>query len=78
MAKAKSNTGVMLRQPAEMKYAEELEYLFSIDKGTKPFSWRLSPQMVRTFVLGSLATVAANGTHFCVGKYAIAKTRPPN
>ncbi|BAY23013.1 hypothetical protein NIES2100_27770 [Calothrix sp. NIES-2100] len=59
MAKAKSNTTnatsneVMLRQPAEMKYAEELEYLASIDKGTKPFSWRLSPQMVRTFVLGS-------------------------
>ncbi len=61
MAKAKSNNTnsetkdntVMLRQPAEMKYAEELEYLASIDKGTKPFSWRLSPQMVRTFVLGS-------------------------
>ncbi|MDZ7959096.1 MAG: AAA family ATPase [Aulosira sp. DedQUE10] len=64
MAKAKSNTTngassdtkdnvVMLRQPAEMKYAEELEYLASIDKGAKPFSWRLSPQMVRTFVLGS-------------------------
>ncbi|WP_244329167.1 AAA family ATPase [Tolypothrix sp. PCC 7910] len=59
MAKTKSNTTngaskeVMLRQPAEIKYAEELEYLASIDKGTKPFSWRLSPQMVRTFVLGS-------------------------
>ncbi|WP_199322368.1 MULTISPECIES: ATP-binding protein [Calothrix] len=61
MARAKSNNTssetkdntVMLRQPAEMKYAEELEYLASIDKGTKPFSWRLSPQMVRTFVLGS-------------------------
>ncbi|BAY63372.1 hypothetical protein NIES22_34590 [Calothrix brevissima NIES-22] len=62
MARAKSNNAssetkdntVMLRQPAEMKYAEELEYLASIDKGTKPFSWRLSPQMVRTFVLGSM------------------------
>ncbi|MBW4564010.1 MAG: AAA family ATPase [Mojavia pulchra JT2-VF2] len=64
MARAKSNTTngassdkkdntVMLRQPAELKYAEELEYLASIDKGAKPFSWRLSPQMVRTFVLGS-------------------------
>ncbi len=51
-SETKDNT-VMLRQPAEMKYAEELEYLASIDKGTKPFSWRLSPQMVRTFVLGS-------------------------
>lgn len=59
MAKAKSNTTngtsneAMLRQPAELKYAEELEYLASIDKGARPFSWRLSPQMVRTFVLGS-------------------------
>ncbi len=43
----------LLRQPAEMKYREELDYLISIDKGDKPFSWLLSPQMVRTFVLGS-------------------------
>jgi MoxR-like ATPase len=43
----------LLRQPAEMKYQEELDYLISLDKGDKPFSWRLSPQMVRTFVLGS-------------------------
>ncbi|MBD2773832.1 ATP-binding protein [Iningainema tapete] len=52
MAKTKTTTTI-LRQPAEIKYKEELEYLASIDKGTKPFSWRLSPQMVRTFVLGS-------------------------
>jgi MoxR-like ATPase len=52
MAKAKRTTTI-LRQPAEVKYAEELDYLASIDKGNKPFSWRLSPQMVRTFVLGS-------------------------
>ncbi|MFE3453019.1 AAA family ATPase [Nonomuraea sp. NPDC059194] len=43
----------MLRAPAETKYAEELDYLESIDKGPKPFSWRLSPRMVRIFVLGS-------------------------
>ncbi len=42
----------LLRQPAEMKYREELDYLISIDKGDKPFSWLLSPQMVRTFVIG--------------------------
>ncbi|BAZ49429.1 hypothetical protein NIES4103_20410 [Nostoc sp. NIES-4103] len=59
MPRSKSNSTnvvkkeVMLRQPAELKYAEELEYLASVDKGAKPFSWRLSPQMVRTFVLGS-------------------------
>lgn len=52
MAKTKNSTTI-LRQPAEIKYSEELDYLASQDKGNKPFSWKLSPQIVRTFVLGS-------------------------
>ncbi|MGX1543557.1 ATP-binding protein [Streptomyces adustus] len=43
----------LLRAPAEMKYAEELDWLESIDDGPKPFAWRLSPKMVRLFILGS-------------------------
>ncbi|MFI7613736.1 AAA family ATPase [Nonomuraea terrae] len=43
----------MLRAPAEVKYADELDWLESIDDGPKPFSWRLSPRMVRLFILGS-------------------------
>lgn len=43
----------MLRAPAESKFADELDYLESVDDGPKPFSWRLSPRMVRVFVLGS-------------------------
>jgi len=43
----------MLRQPAELKYQEELQYLASIDTGPRPFSWRLSPRMIRVFILGS-------------------------
>src|SRR3989337_2838527 len=43
----------LLRPPAEIKYADELDWLESIDDGPKPFSWRLSPRMVRIFVLGS-------------------------
>src|SRR5215207_1692174 len=46
-------TDDMLRAPAEVKYADELDWLESIDDGPKPFSWRLSPKMVRLFVLGS-------------------------
>ena len=46
-------TDEMLRAPAEVKYAEELDWLESVDDGPKPFSWRLSPRMVRLFVLGS-------------------------
>lgn len=50
---SKKKNAEILRQPAEIKYREELDYLVSIDKGNRPFSWKLSPQMVRTFVLGS-------------------------
>ena len=43
----------LLRAPAEIKYAEELDWLESVDRGPKPFSWRLSPKMIRLFILGS-------------------------
>ncbi|MGW1058146.1 ATP-binding protein [Micromonospora rubida] len=43
----------MLRAPVEVKFAEELAWLESVDTDPKPFSWRLSPRMVRLFVLGS-------------------------
>ncbi|MEU4509390.1 AAA family ATPase [Nonomuraea wenchangensis] len=43
----------MLRAPAEVKYADELDYLESVDDSPKPFSWRLSPKMIRLFILGS-------------------------
>lgn len=43
----------LLHAPAETKYAEELAYLASVDDTKRPFSWRLSPKMVRIFVLGS-------------------------
>src|SRR5579862_6360652 len=45
--------GEVLRLPAETKYADELTYLASVDTGPRPFTWSLSPRMVRTFVLGS-------------------------
>src|ERR1051325_6779574 len=43
----------LLRAPAEIKYAEELDWLESVDDNPKPFSWRLSPKMIRLFILGS-------------------------
>ncbi|MFD5826617.1 AAA family ATPase [Lentzea sp. NPDC060358] len=43
----------LLRAPAEIKYAEELDWLESVDDNPKPFSWRLSPKMIRLFVLGA-------------------------
>ncbi|MCA9637474.1 MAG: hypothetical protein KC420_15715, partial [Myxococcales bacterium] len=51
---AESGTSeVKLRLPAEEKYAEELAYLAAQDADQKPFAWRLSPRMIRTFILGS-------------------------
>lgn len=43
----------LLRASAEMKYAEELDWLESVDDNPKPHTWRLSPKMVRLFVLGA-------------------------
>jgi MoxR-like ATPase len=43
----------ILREPAEVKYADELAYLQSVDDAPRPFTWQLSPQMVRIFVLGT-------------------------
>jgi MoxR-like ATPase len=43
----------VLRQPAEVKYADELAWLASVDKFPRPFTWKLSPQMIRVFILGS-------------------------
>src|SRR6266404_6543843 len=48
-----NGNGEVLRQPAELKYADELAYLATADSSPRPFTWRLSPRMVRTFVLGS-------------------------
>lgn len=42
-----------LRPPAEQKYAEELAALARLDDARRPFSWNLSPKMVRIFILGS-------------------------
>jgi MoxR-like ATPase len=43
----------ILREPAEVKYAEELSWLSAHDEGPRPSSWGLSPRMVRIFVVGS-------------------------
>ncbi|NJR48303.1 MAG: AAA family ATPase [Leptolyngbyaceae cyanobacterium CSU_1_3] len=42
-----------LREPAEIRYAEELSALAAIDEAPKPSGWNLSPRAVRTFILGS-------------------------
>lgn len=52
-ATAAASSETKLRMPAEEKYAAELAYLASVDKDPRPFAWRLSPRMIRTFILGA-------------------------
>ncbi len=45
----------VLRHPAEVEYAHELEALKKADRDEKPEGWLLSPRAVRTYVLGGKA-----------------------
>jgi MoxR-like ATPase len=45
----------VLRQPAEILFAAELEALAREDKGERPEGWRLSPKAVETYILGGKA-----------------------
>ena len=60
--RSKKKQTTILRPPAEVKYAEELAFLESVDGGAKPFSWRLSPKMVCNFVLGAKKSKTLNRT----------------
>ncbi len=45
--------GRTMRPPVEVQYQDELAALAQGDTAKKPIGWRLSPQAVRTFILGS-------------------------
>lgn len=45
----------LLKPPVEIRYADELNALRNADTGKKPENWLLSPQAVRTFILGGSA-----------------------
>ncbi|MBX9585580.1 MAG: AAA family ATPase [Gemmataceae bacterium] len=45
----------MLRAPAEVLYAEELEQLTKEDKHPRPPGWRMSPRAVLTYIIGGKA-----------------------
>src|SRR5438132_568950 len=47
--------GNMLRVPAELLYAEELEQLAQQDKYPRPPGWKLSPRAVLTYITGGQA-----------------------
>src|SRR5262249_55629658 len=45
----------VLRPPAEVVFAGELQALAEADSGPRPPGWRLSPRAVRSFICGSKA-----------------------
>lgn len=53
------NTQTVLRPHAEVTFAAELTALAAVDHAPRPSSWRLSPQAVRTYLLGG---TLADGT----------------
>ena len=53
----RANTEV-LREPAEVRYADQLEALRQNDPDTPPAPWRLSPRAVLTYVTGGKALKA--------------------
>ena len=45
----------MLRAPAEVLYAEEIEHLVQEDKHDRPAGWKMSPRSVLTYICGGKA-----------------------
>lgn len=45
----------MLRQPAEVQFAEELDALIKGDKHDRPTGWQMSPRAVLTYICGGKA-----------------------
>jgi MoxR-like ATPase len=54
-APAKSPSPDVLREPAEVRYADQLEALRQNDPDTPPRPWRLSPRAVLTYITGGKA-----------------------
>ena len=62
------NQKTEIKPPVEARYRRELEALSALDTGRKPINWKLSPQAVRTFILGSREPVRWNGEEFFIRK----------
>lgn len=61
-------TNKMMKPPVEEAYKEELEALRANDEARKPANWKMSPQAVRTFILGSKRPVMYQGKEITIQK----------
>ena len=62
------NREEMIKPPVEVRYEKELAALAALDQGRRPQGWKLSPQAVRTFILGSSQPLAWNGEEMMIQK----------
>ncbi len=59
---------VEIKPPVEVRYARELRALRALDTGKRPRNWKMSPQAVRTFLLGSHKPLIWEGEEIPVRK----------
>ena len=57
-----------MKPPIEVRYKEELEALKGTDEGSRPVNWQMSPQAVRTFILGSSRPIVYQGKEYRIEK----------
>ncbi len=61
-------TQKLIKPPVEVRYAEELEALRAHDQGKRPVNWQMSPEAVRTFILGARKPLEYNGKTYLIEK----------
>ena len=57
-----------IKPPVEVRYQKELAALKAADTARRPGNWRLSPQAVRTFILGSQKPLIYQGETITIRK----------
>jgi len=57
-----------IKPPVEVRYQKELAALEAFDTARKPQNWKLSPQAVRTFILGSQKPITYQGENIAIRK----------
>ncbi len=62
------NTKEQIKPPVEVEYEEELRAIRANDSAKKPLNWQMSPQAVKTFILGSKNPVIHEGKEYNIQK----------
>ncbi|MGN6714901.1 ATP-binding protein [Anaerocolumna jejuensis] len=62
------NSKVQIKPPVEVEYEEELRAIRANDTARKPLNWQMSPQAVKTFILGSRNPIVFEGKEYLIQK----------